>query len=333
MRELSAIQNPGKWKISWALSLMKAQPAFAVIFLFTTFVLASAVTVRGDEPEADHPKKPRELYNDGTQKLREGNLPDAEVLLQDAVASQDARIQPPALYNLGLARFQDGEKERTNAPDPSQLQPSMDHAGNTTDDALQAVNSALAGDDVQAMVDAYLRGRGARRELKAATDAVKHALETYNSVLTKWHRASGDFKSSTELAADKDAQVNGDLMDRRIAWLVDQIRPLSSKQDQLVEKGNELRRQMEKLKGKISKNVGDKMPGNDGDPDDDGDQSPKQPKGNNGEEGPPKSGRQMQLSSDEAKRLLNMLRLDADRKLPPGGGDQPAPPDHKGRDW
>ncbi len=332
MREPAAIQIVRKRKTFRPPLPAKPGRAFAAILLLAAFVLAPVATVHGDEADADHPAKPRELYNNGTQKLREGKLTDAEVLLQDAIASQNARVQPPALYNLGLARYQDGEKERTNAPDPAQLQSSMARTSDTTTDALHAVESALAGDDVQAMVDAYLRGRGARRELKAATEAVKRALDIYSSVLTKWRRASGDFRSSSELAPDKDAQVNGDLMDRRIAWLVDQIRPLASKRDQLMQMGEQLRKQMEKLKGKIPQNFGDKMPGDDGDNDEDGDKPPKQPKGNNGEEGPVKSGHQMQLSGEEARRLLNMLR-DADRKLPTGGGDQPSPPDRKGRDW
>jgi len=36
---------------------------------------------------------------------------DAEVLLQEALAMQDARIQPPALYNLGHTRFEQGTAE------------------------------------------------------------------------------------------------------------------------------------------------------------------------------------------------------------------------------
>ena len=78
----------------------------------------------------------------------------------------------------------------------------------------------------QAIVDAYLQGRGSRKDLKAAIEAVKQAMESYGTVLTKWQRASGDFKSALEVwnPADADARTNAAAgMDRRIALLVDQL--------------------------------------------------------------------------------------------------------------
>src|SRR5256885_2768120 len=45
----------------------------------------------------------------------------------------------------------------------------------------------------------YVRGRGARKEAKAAMEAVRRALEAHRATLGKWERASGDFKSTVEL--------------------------------------------------------------------------------------------------------------------------------------
>jgi hypothetical protein len=42
----------------------------------------------------------------------------------------------------------------------------------------------------------------------------------------------------------------------------------------------------------------------------------------------------MQLTREEAKRLLGLLRLDAERRLSLGGNEETAKPkDRKGRDW
>jgi len=282
--------------------------------------------------ESERPRAPRELYNDGTVKLRQGKLTEAEIALQDAIASQDPRVQPAALYNLGIARFQDGEHERTNAPDSDKVQKAAAQTQRAGSEAIRAVDAALASDDVQAMVNAYLLGRGARKDLKAATEAVKSAMETDGSVLTKWRRASGDFKSVSELnPADKDAPANADLVDRHIAQLVDKMRPLAASRDGLTQTGEELKQKMMKLKGKIPQNIGEQMPGDDGE-EDGGDHSPKQFKGNE-QEGPVKSGHQMQLTREEAKQFLNMLRLDADRKLSLGGDQKTPPTDRRGKDW
>ncbi len=79
------------------------------------------------------------------------------------------------------------------------------------------------------MVAAYMRGRGARKELKAATEAVQRALKVHGAVLARWERSSGDFKSALELNnTDADARQNAEVVDRCIAKLVDSLRRCSS---------------------------------------------------------------------------------------------------------
>ena len=173
--------------------------------------------------DSDTPATPRQLYNDGTRKLREGKLREAENCFQSAVASQDERVQPVALYNLGHVRYRVGEQELTNAPNSKALELQARRVYEVGGSAIRAADEALAGEDTQKIVSAYLQGRGARRELKAAMEAVKTAMKQYGSVLMKWQRSSGDFKSAFELhPADVEAKKNGVVVDRKIAALIDQ---------------------------------------------------------------------------------------------------------------
>ncbi len=278
---------------------------------------------------------PAALYNDGTQKLKEGKLPEAESYLQSAVATQDEKIQPPALYNLGHAHFQQGVKALKDGPSPGAVHDTASHALDNGDAALHAIDQALAQDDVREMVSAYMRGRGARKELKSAIGAVQRAMDTFGGVLAKWRRASGDFKSSHELRpSDADALKNADVVDRCIARLVDLELPLMPGVSSMEDKREELRRKMQALKKKAGGGMDQKSMGA-GDDDDDDDQSPKGPKqGDQDEGGPMKEGREIPLSPEDAERLLGMLRLDANRKLILGGTNENGKPiTRKGRDW
>jgi hypothetical protein len=297
--------------------------------------LLGAVTssFAGDDP--DHEPSARELYNDGTHKLNEGKLTEAESYLQSAVAAQDERVQSPALYNLGLTRFKQGVNELTNGPAPAALDAQSGFASQSGASALHAVDNALAGDDVQAMVAAYLRGRGARRELKGAVTAVQRAMDTFGVVLAKWRRASGDFHSTVELQpTDTNAQINAKLTDRYIAKLVDLLQMMMQRQAGMQQQREELRKKMAELKGKLPDQTGSPMLGDDGDDDDDDSKKSPQPPKLGDQEGPVKDGREMQLTFEEARRLLNLLQLDTGRKLYLGSGDEnPKPGNHPGRDW
>src|SRR5690242_2967603 len=65
----------------------------------------------------DDTKTPRQLYNEGTARLQQGKLREAESFLQSAAASANETVQTAALYNLGHVRFRDGMQEYTNAPE------------------------------------------------------------------------------------------------------------------------------------------------------------------------------------------------------------------------
>ena len=110
------------------------------------------------EPNAR--SSPRELYNEGTRQLRERKLREAEGLLQTAVTSNDEKLQPPALYNLGYVRFRSGQEALKEASDSGATKARHARATSQTDTAIQIADRALAGDDVAAIVQAYRLGPG-----------------------------------------------------------------------------------------------------------------------------------------------------------------------------
>ncbi len=251
-------------------------------------------SARAADADGEKTASPLQLYNDGTQKLSDGKLQEAEACLQGAVASQNEKIQPPALYNLGEVRFREGAEEFKKGP---QSKPTAATAGHALDNgtlALRAADAALAGEDVQAMVSAYLQGRGARKELKAAMEAVKKAMETYGGVLTKWQRSAGDFKSSYELSpGDAGAKTNADVVDRNIAKLVDLQQMMMQALGSLAKQRGDLGKKMAQLKQKMPDGGGDQLKGKGDDDDDDEEKQAKGPK--EGEEEPgPKDGKEMQ---------------------------------------
>ncbi|MBC8094856.1 MAG: hypothetical protein H7Y43_03490, partial [Akkermansiaceae bacterium] len=145
------------------------------------------------------PESPRELFNLGTRKLRDGKLADSETILQKALESQDEKVQAPALYNLGHTRFGQGTELLKKSPGAKPTSARGRAASNHADNVSAQAESALATNDLQRMLEAYLNGRGARKELKAATQAVRRALDLHGATLRRWQRSLDDFQSAAEL--------------------------------------------------------------------------------------------------------------------------------------
>jgi len=300
---------------------------FGLLLLALT---AIGATPSAPVPESAPPATPREFYNAGARQLGAGKLREAEASLESALASQNQRLQPPALYNLGLVRFGQGVEQLKKGPS---AKPTADRAkaiAQQADAALHQADEALAGNDVQKMVAAYLRGRGTRKELKAATAAVRRALQVHGVALGKWERASGDFKSTRELdSADADARHNSEVLDRLIAKLVDSLRELQQCADGMGDKNQKLGEALKKLKGRIP--APDMPPGAAGDDEEDENQ-PLGPKPGQ-EEGPGKEGKEMSLSPEQAGWLLEAYRLDSERRLPMGQGPEAEPRDRSRSTW
>jgi tetratricopeptide (TPR) repeat protein len=276
----------------------------------------------------------RGLYNAGTEQLRAGKLSDAETLLESSVVKQDTRVQPAALFNLGHVRFAQGTEELRKAPAGATKQSVAAAADGA--DAIQKAADALASNDVQQMVDAYIAGRGVRKEMLAATKAVQRAMEQYGRTLSKWRRSLSDFQSAAELnPADTNAVHNAEVAAQAIARLVDSLREMQQAAGNLAGKQNELNELLKQLKGKIpAPNMPPGAVGSDGDDGDDGDRpSPESLSGleeaRTGDTGPETG---LKISPEEAGALMNGIQPDG-KQLPMGPGDLGQPKPRSGRIW
>jgi len=97
---------------------------------------------------------------------------------------------------------------------------------------------------------------------------------------------------------------------------------------------SDIGKKMAGLKKKMPKDKGDQMKGGADDDDDEEEGGKKPPEIKEGQEKPDnKSGQEIALNYEEAARLLDMLKLDGNRKLPLGTNGTDKPKDRKGKDW
>jgi tetratricopeptide (TPR) repeat protein len=287
---------------------------------------------RAAELEPRAPETPRDFYNNGTRKFKEGKLRDAESMLQAAVAANDEKVQPPALYNLGHVRFKQGLEALKDSMSGGAAKSRGDAASDLASQAIQAADEALRREEVAAITRAYLQGRGARKELKAAMEAVRKALEAHGAVLSRWQRASGDFKSAHEIQPSfADAKANAEVVDRQIAALVDQREMMMMAMQCMGGKRQELKDRMQQLKKRMPD--GQKMEDEGEDDEEDDDQKPPKEPSRGQQEKESKEGKEMAMTWEEAMRLLESLKLDANRKLPMGDQETAKPKDRRGKDW
>ena len=314
-----------------------------LMFLWFSGLCATAIGSTNDAPNADismlprpvASENPRELYNAGTEKLSAGKLSDAETLLESSLAKQDERVQPPALFNLGHVRFAQGKEELKKSPDAAATSKRSRAAGAAGAGAIQTAADALASNDVQQMVEAYFAGRGVRKEMRAAAEAVQHAMEAHGKTLMKWRRALSDFKSATELnPADTNAVKNAEVVAQAIAKLVDSMREMQESAAGLGGKQPELNGLLKQLKGKIP--APNAPPGAAGEEDEEGDGGERpMPESLAGlQESATDSGKEpgLKISAEEAGQLLNSIQPDG-KQLPMGQGETGKPKSRSGRIW
>jgi tetratricopeptide (TPR) repeat protein len=303
-------------------------------FVLIAFVLtARFCALAVDETNFLAPVTSRDFYNAGTKLLATGKFAGAEEMFQSALAAQDERVQPPALYNLGHARFDEGAEILKNGPDAQKAAAQGNAALAAGGQAIRQAESSLAQNNLDKMVAAYLEGRGARRELRDAEKAVQAAMETYGKTLQKWQRAADDFKSAAELySADTNAARNAQIVERGIAKLVDSLRQMQEMSGAMGKQGQDLGAALSQLKGRIP--ASNAPPGAAGD--DDADEPGVQPDSLAGQkEGASRQGDQLQipLSPDQAGQILDGLSFDGSRRLPMSDKQGAPPNDKKGRDW
>jgi tetratricopeptide (TPR) repeat protein len=311
---------------------MKLLTIIQWLTLSLALLLAGVGNLHAADPtNAAPPVTARDFYNAGTKLLAAKKFTEAETMFQSALAAQDERVQPQALYNLGHARFDLGLDLLKKGPDAQKVMAQGNAALAAGDRAIQQAGSALAQNDLNQMVDAYLVGRGIRRQIHDAEKAVAQAMETYSNTLHKWEQALDDFKSTAELnPADANARQNAEVVERGIAKLVDEVRQMQDMAGQLGSKKNQLGKMMSKLKGQMPGFQA--PPGGPGDGDDE-DTMPISLAGQ--KEGPSREGNEasVQISPDQAAQILDGLRLDGSRRLPMDGTQEAKPRDTKHRNW
>ncbi|MEO6785817.1 MAG: hypothetical protein ABI318_06755, partial [Chthoniobacteraceae bacterium] len=181
---------------------------FAILMLAGSRALAS-------QPGA------RELYNEGVRRLGKGELRDAEMALRKAAGAEVEVVQPLALYNLGHVRFRQGEETLKGEGNRQQLLDSSTAAVTVAEEAIRNGGRALENDALQEIIAAYMSARAAQKDLRFSRDETSRTLGLIGSALERWRRSVGDFHSALEFdAANGDAKVNADVVERKIAELL-----------------------------------------------------------------------------------------------------------------
>jgi len=279
---------------------------------------------------APSPVTARDFYNAGTKLLDAKKFFEAEQMFQSALATQDARVQPAALYNLGHARFDDGAEALKKKPDADSTAADGSLASADADAAIQRAQSALAGDDEWQMIAAYLAGGGARHDVKDAQEALQQAMATYGDTLRKWQHAEQDFKSAAELnPADTNATRNAEIVEQHIARLVDSLRKMQQMANQLANQHSQLNDLLAQLAGRIPKQD---MPRGEGGDDDEG-ILPESLRGMT--EGAYREGNRIEvpLSPDEAEQILKGILPGGTERLPMNESQTGKPAEKNSLTW
>ena len=302
------------------------------VFLMFALLAGSRVSAE-DLTNAVTPVTARDFYNAGTELLAGKKFADAEKMFTSALAAQDARVRPAAIYNLGHARFGDGLARLKKGPDAQKVSAQGGAALAAGANAIRQSEAALAANNLDQMIAAYIEGRGARHDLREAEKAVKAAMATYGKTLTQWQRAAEDFKGAAELnPADTNATRNAEIVERGIAKLVDSLHQMQQMMGMMGQQRQQLGQLLAKLKGRIP--AQDAPPGMAGDDDEDDDGM--QPEALAGQkENAAREGDQMRvpLSPDQAGQILDGLSLDGTRRLNMSDTQGKPPGDRKGRNW
>lgn len=308
-------------------------PATLRMLAFLLALAGGGGLLAAGETNAVAPVTARDFYNAGTKLLAATNFAEAERMFQSALAAQDERVQPPALYNLGQTRFAEGVETLKKGPEAKSVLARGQAVSTAADRILQSGRAALAENDTEKIIGSYFAGRGMRKELRAAEAVVRQAMETHGTALRKWQRAADDFKGAAELnPAATNATRNAELVEQHIARLVDSLRAMQQMASQLGNQRQQMGDLLSQLKGKMPQL--NAPPGDSGD--DEEDEEGMQPDSLAGQkENPSREGEQMTLplSPDAAGQLLDGLGLNGTRRLSMSDTNTSRPKDKTGRTW
>jgi tetratricopeptide (TPR) repeat protein len=326
--------HPGKVRVvnRWKLKLSASRVFLAV------FALVAGFRVFAGEGTNSTPVTARDFYNAGTRllALKPANakrLEEAEKMFQAALLAQDDQVQPVALYNVGVTRFAAGLERLKQGPDAQRAMSQGNAALAAGDNAIRRSEAALAENNLDRMITAYLEGRGARRQLRDAEKAVSEALGMYGKTLEQWRRAADDFTSTAELnPADTNATHNAEVVKANIARLVDSVRKMQEMMGMMGKQRQDLGKLLAKLKGSIP--AQNAPPGQAGEDDED-DQGTTPDELTGQKENASQQGQEMpmMLSPDQAGQILDGIGLDGTRRLDMSDKQGTPPKDRKGRNW
>src|SRR5262245_19730567 len=99
-----------------------AKSAHKLSWLAVILCCGATPTPKDDSTPAQKLKPattPRDYFNMGTRLLNSGKFREAEAAFETALGSQKEQLQPPTLYNLGYARFQQGLEDLKKTPGAS----------------------------------------------------------------------------------------------------------------------------------------------------------------------------------------------------------------------
>ena len=278
----------------------------------------------------------RELYNDGVTRLAKGELRDAEMALRKAAGADVESVQPLALYNLGHVRFRQGEETLNGEGNRQQLLDSSAAAVTVAEEAIRNGGRALESEAVQEIIAAYMDARAARKELRFSRDETSRTMGLIGSALERWRRSVGDFHSALELdAANGDAKTNAEIVERKIAALLEFKKQLEQQSGQVAEEREKIKEMMKKMRGKIPKEM---QRESDDEEDDDDDEKKDEPKP--GEKQQQRIGSDREVSPDMARWLKETMKrrtMSLGTKQEGEGfkptEEQRKPQQRKGRDW
>jgi tetratricopeptide (TPR) repeat protein len=291
------------------------------------------------------PVTARDFYNTGTQLLAGKKFADAERMFQAALAAQDERVQSPALYNLGHARFAAGMELLKNKMTASGYTDRGSRLIDESQSSLRQAESAILEGNKEKMIEAYLECRHLRHDLRSTQEQINTAIELYGQVLAKWQRAEDDFKSSNEMSPPDlasiensleinhtNAEFNAEIIQEHINRLLEQARKMQEMMGMMGKQKQDLGKILSKLKGQIP--APNAPPGAAGD--DDEDEPGMKPDSLAGQkENAARQGDQMQipLSPDQAGQILDGLSLDGSRRLSMSDKEGRPPKNKNGRNW
>ena len=325
-------RSAGRWSsVIWSLLRLETGALRRICRVLLGIVCLAAQAA--GETNNVAPVTARDFYNAGTKLLAAKKFADAEKMFESALASQDDRVRPAAAYNLGHTRFDDGLELLKKGPDAQKVSARGNSALAAGAQAIRNSQSALAENNLDKMIAAYIAGRGARRDLHEAEKTVKDAMETYGRTLQKWQRSADDFKSAAELnPAGTNAAHNAEIVEQGIARLVDSVRKMEAMAGAMGKQRQDLGKLLSKLKGNIP--APDAPPGAAGD-DEEEEEGAKPDSLAGQKETAGRQGEQLQipLSPDAAGQILDGLSLDGTRRLEMSDKEGKPPGDRKGRNW